>query len=51
MMVTNTYTSRWYNTYLIQFFRLFIKQILPPSWFRDELPIKARRNAVKGFLT
>ena len=49
MIPTKTYPPRWYNTYVIHFFRLIIKQILPCSWFRAALPEKKDRTAVDGF--
>ncbi len=49
MIIKKTYAPRWYNVYAIQFFRLVMERILPPSWFRETLPPKDQRKAVDGF--
>lgn len=49
MIATKTYSPRWYNTYVIHFFRLIIKHILPSAWFRSAIPTIEDRKAVNGF--
>ncbi|SET41191.1 glycosyltransferase family 2 protein [Thalassotalea agarivorans] len=50
MKITKTYPPRRYNQHAIQFFRLVMEKILPPSWFREAIPKKEDRKALDGHL-
>jgi hypothetical protein len=48
MIKTNTFPPSRFNSFAIQAYRLVFGRILPQSWFRDKIPAKADRKAVKG---
>ncbi|WP_196139504.1 glycosyltransferase family A protein [Aliikangiella sp. G2MR2-5] len=51
MQQTNSYPPAWYSKLLIQFFRIFVKRLLSPRWFRDSLPDESQRSKKKGELS
>jgi hypothetical protein len=50
MQTTKTYPASRFNRLAIQFFRLFIKKVMPPAWFREPLPLKTELAAKTGQL-
>jgi hypothetical protein len=48
MINTKTYKANKYNGILIQIFRLFIKYIVPSSFFRAKIPTHVERKVVDG---
>jgi hypothetical protein len=48
MIKTKTFPPNRFNSFAIQAYRLVFGRILPQSLFRDEIPIKESRKAVKG---
>lgn len=51
MLKTKTYPHSKYNKFFTQLFRLVIKHILPPSFFRKALPPVENRASKTGHLT
>lgn len=50
MKITKSYPPRRYNQQAIQFFRLVTERIVPPSWYRNDIPEKSKRKAIDGHL-
>ncbi|TQV74857.1 glycosyltransferase family 2 protein [Aliikangiella marina] len=50
MQNTKTYPAAWYSRLLIQLFRVFVKRLMPPRWFRRAIPSESERAAKTGLL-
>lgn len=50
MQKTKTYPVVWYSKLTIFLFRVFVKRLLPPRWFRRGIPVESDRRGATGKL-